>query len=105
MANAQKNDVIFVDTTGDVTVEAQRPVLLGVLIRPSAAAVIVVIKADSSSGVTKFDYEIAADGNSVFVDLGLLSNGKGIILTSTFNINITNATSVLLYGQWNLKVA
>lgn len=105
MANAQKNDVIFVDTDGDITVENQRPVLLGVLMRPSAAAASVVIKADSSSGVVKFEWEISADGNSVFVDLGLLSNGHGIVLTTTFNVDVTNMTSVLLYGKWNLKTA
>jgi hypothetical protein len=105
VANAQKNDVLWLDTTGDVVVEAQRPILYGVLMRPSAAAASVVIKADSTSGVIKFEYEISADGNSVFVDLGLQSKGYGIVLTSTFHITVTNMTSVLLYGLWNLKAA
>ncbi|UOF79083.1 hypothetical protein [Caudoviricetes sp.] len=105
MANAQKNDVIYVDTTGDITVESQRPVLLGMNVEPNGTSpVTIIIKETSSSGTIKFKLIRAETLETFFVDLGMLCRGHGIVLTPTFNINITNVTSVTLYGQWNLKV-
>lgn len=103
MANSRKNDSIWCDTTGDVTVDSPRPVLYGVLLRLSAAAGSVVIKESSSTGTIKFEYEVASDGDSRFIDLGMLSKGRGIVLTPTFHITVTNLTSCILYGDWNTR--
>lgn len=104
MANARKKDVIFVDATGDITVDAVKPILWGVLITPSAANSRLVIKESSSTGTTVVDAKIEAV-ETRFLDL---SGMGGIELTTTFNITtLTNMTSVMLYGDWvqNVGVA
>lgn len=97
MANARKKDVIFVDATGDITVDAVKPVLWGVLITPSAANARLVIKESSSTGTTVVDLKVEPV-ESRFLDLSGLG---GIELSTTFNITtLTNITTVLLYGDW-----
>lgn len=99
MANARKKNVIFVDATGTITVDAVKPILYGVLVTPSAADSRVVIK-ESASGTIVVDIKLV-EVESRFLDLMHM----GIELTSAFEIaTLTNMTSVLLYGSFNQPV-
>lgn len=96
MANGRKKNTIFIDATGNVSVDALKPILMGVLITPSAADSRVVIN-ESASGTAVVDVKIVAV-ESRFLDF---SGIGGVELTSTFEIaTLTNITSVLLYGSW-----
>lgn len=120
MANARKKNFIFVDTTGDITVDAIRPILFGMLITPSiptakshltqlkdethlpfypVQTTTVTIKESSSGGTTLF-HAVQDSYNSKFYDFSRFEGG-GIELTTTFNITtLTNVTNVILYGSW-----
>lgn len=120
MANARKKNIIFVDATGDITVDAVRPILFGVLITPSvptakshleqlkdethlpfypAQTTIVTIKESSSAGTTVF-HAIVPSYETKYYDFSNFEGG-GLELTATFNITtLTNVTNVLLYGSW-----
>ena len=97
MANSKKRNSIYVDATGDITVDAVVPVLMGVLMTPSAANSVFVLKETSSSGTIKVSMKIEGV-ESRYVDF---SGFGGIELTTTFNIStLTNITAVILYGTW-----
>lgn len=99
MANAQKKNAIYIDTGAGatITVNAMKPVLLGMMICPSADNSRVVIK-ESASGTVVVDVKIVPT-ESRYLDF---SGFKGIELTTTFEITtLTNITSVILYGSWN----
>lgn len=120
MANARKKNVIFVDATGDITVDAVRPILFGVLVTPTiptakshleylsdetkkpfypVQTTTVTIKESSSTGTTVF-HVVLDSYNSKFYDFSHFEGG-GLELTATFNITtLTNVTNVLLYGSW-----
>ena len=120
MANSRKKNIIYVDTTGDITVDAMRPLLFGVLITPTVPAAksqlvfmtdetklpfypsqttTVVIKETSSAGTTVFHAILPSYETKFFNFSGYL--GGGLELTATFNITtLTNITNVLLYGSW-----
>lgn len=101
MANARHKNSIFVDTTGDITVDGVTPVIMGVLVTPSAANSQVVIKETNSSGTTKIDVKIEGV-ESRYVDFSGLG---GVYMTTTFNITtLTNITSVILYGTFTAPV-
>lgn len=101
MANARTKNVIYVDSTGDITVDAVKPILKGVVITPSAADSRLVIKESSSSGQVVVDIKLI-EIETRYLDLGWM---EGIELTTTFNITtLTNITTVLLYGSWNQPV-
>lgn len=115
MANARHKNTIFVDSTGDITVDGVKPVLWGVLITPSAAgAVRLVIKESSSGGTTKVDLrgqQFSWTESTHTVTVSDLADTKlydfspmgGIDMTTTFNITtITNCTAILI-GDWYLK--
>lgn len=100
MANARTKNIIFVDATGDITVDAARPRIWGVLVTPSAANSVVVIKNTSAAGQTIFNLKIEGI-ESRYVDF---SGMEGTEITSTFNITtLTNVTSVMLYGEFMTK--
>lgn len=95
MANAQKKNIIFVDSTGTINVSAVKPILYGCLITPSAADSRFVLK-ESASGTVVVDIKLV-EVESRFLDLMKM----GIELTSAFEVaTLTNITSVLLYGSW-----
>lgn len=99
MANAKKKNIIYVDSTGTITVDALKPQLYGVLVTPSAADSRVVIK-ESASGTVVVDIKLV-EVESRFLDLMAM----GIELTSAFEVaTLTNITSVCLYGSWNQPV-
>ncbi len=101
MANARHKNSIFVDATGDITVDGITPIINGILITPSAANSQVVIKETSSSGTIKIDVKVVAV-ESMFIDF---SKFGGIQMTTTFNITtLTNITSVILYGTFTAPV-
>ncbi len=95
MANARKKNVIFVDATGSITVDALKPILYGVLVTPSAADARFVLK-ESASGTIVVDIKIDVVATR-FLDL----MNMGIELSSTFEVaTLTNITSVQLYGSF-----
>jgi len=97
MANAAHKNTIFVDATGDITVSAVKPILMGIIFTPSADNSRIVIKESSSSGTTKVDLKIVAT-ESRMADF---SSMGGIELTTTFNITtLTNITSMILVGSF-----
>lgn len=99
MANAKKKNIIFVDSTGTITVDALKPQLYGVLVTPSAEDSYFVLK-ESASGTVVVAIKLVAV-ESRYLDL----MSMGIELTSAFEVaTLTNITSVLLYGSWNLPV-
>lgn len=101
MANSRKKSTIFVDSTGDITVDAIVPLLKGMLITPSAANAVVIIKETSSGGTTMVSAKVESANESRYIDF---SGFGGIELTTTFNITtLTNITAVLLYGDWILQ--
>ena len=101
MANAQKKNVIYVDTTGTITVGVLfRATLFGILITPSAESSRVVIK-ESVSGTVVLDVKVVPL-ESRYLDF---TSFKGIELTGSFEIaTLTNITSVQLYGSWNIPL-
>ena len=97
MANSQKKNVIYVDATGDITPGASRPLLMGILVTPSADNSLVVIKESSSSGTIVVSIKIEPT-ESRYLDF---TGFGGIELPTTFNITtLTNITAVVLYGTW-----
>lgn len=95
MANTWKKNAIYIDATGDVTVDALKPILYGVLVTPSAADSRFVLK-ESSGGTIVVDIKIDVLA-SRFLDMLHM----GIELNKTFNIaTLTNITSVILYGSF-----
>lgn len=112
MANTQKKNAIYIDSTGDVTVDSQKPYLMAVKIIPSSSgAAQLTIKESGSSGTIVFDWKsgqyswtdsattitVTDSRPSGFEDF---SNFGGIELTTTFNIStVTNCTAIL-YGKW-----
>ena len=95
MANARKKNVIFVDTTGTIAVDALKPILYGVLVTPSAADSRFVLK-ESVSGTVVVDIKIDVLA-SRFLDL----MNMGIELAGSFEVaTLTNITSVMLYGSF-----
>ncbi len=104
MANARKKNTIYVDATGDITVEAIKPLLCGLVITPSAANSEFKLKETSSTGVIIIHVKIEAI-ESRFLDLTKFTAAGGIELTTTFNINLlTNISSVQLFGIWTAPV-
>lgn len=96
MANARKKNVIYVDATGDITVDAIKPILYGVLVTPSADNSRFVLK-ESNGGTIVVDIKIVPT-ESRYLDL---SGFNGIELSATFNVDtLTNITSVQLFGSW-----
>lgn len=96
MANVQKKNAIYVDATGSITVAASTPIILGVLICPSAAASRVTIK-ESASGTVIFDVKIERL-ESRYLDF---SGCDGIQVGTTFEVaTLTNITSVIIYGKF-----
>lgn len=96
MANVRKKNVIFVDSTGTITVDAIKPVIYGIMVTPSADASRVVVK-ESVSGTIVIDVKIAVT-ETRYLDFNDFS---GIEVTGSFEIStLTNITSVLLYGNW-----
>lgn len=96
MANTLRKASYFIDTTGSITVGAQKPVIMGMMISPSAGDSRVVIK-EATSGVVVIDVRIVPT-ESRYLDF---SGFDGIEVTSTFEIaTLTNISSVILYGNW-----
>lgn len=101
MANSRKKNSIFVDTDGDVTVDATQPKLMGILLSPTAAAGgSFVLKETGSSGTVVVKIKLLDDA-SKYVDFSGIQGG-GINLTTTFNVDVTNMEAVL-YGEWSLR--
>lgn len=100
MANARHKNTIYVDTTGDITVDAVKPILYGLILTPSADNSRIVIKESSSGGIIKLDLKIGPT-ESRFLNISRAFDAGGIELTTTFNITtLTNITSVILIGSW-----
>lgn len=125
MANARHKNTIYVDATGDITVDAVKPILYGILVTPSTPTLkvdatkfiqgpagtyapmeyspvqisTVTIKESSSSGTIKV-HVILERPVTQFFDFSRGENG-GIELTTTFNITtLTNIANVILIGSW-----
>lgn len=101
MANARHKNSIYVDATGDITVDGVTPVIMGALVTPSAANSVFVLKESGSSGITKISVKIEGV-ESRYIDF---SGFGGIYVTPTFNITtLTNITAVVLYGTFTAPV-
>lgn len=101
MANARKKNVIYVDATGTITVDAIRPILLAILVTPSAATGRFTLK-ESVSGTVVVDilFSVLASQYISFVDGNILN---GIELSSSFEIStLTTIASAQLIGRWDL---
>lgn len=100
MANAIKKNSIFVDTVGDLTVSAMKPMLKAIMVTPNAANSRVTIK-ESSGGTTVLDITI----ESVETRYISFEAFGGIELNTTFDIEtLTFIDSVILYGEWKAPV-
>lgn len=100
MANARKKNVIYVDATGTITVDAIRPILFSILVTPSAATGRFTLK-ESVSGTVVVDilFSVLASQYITFGE-GLF---KGVELTSSFEVaTLTTIASAQLYGRWDL---
>jgi hypothetical protein len=102
MANARKKNTIWVDTDGDITVDATKPRLSGILLSPTGTSGgTLVIKETNSSGTVIFKAKLLDDA-SKYVDLTSELLPKGIELTTTINVDVTTMEA-MLYGEWSLK--
>lgn len=96
MANLLKKNVLFVDAIGNVTVEANKPVIYGIMITPNAVDSRVTIK-ESASGTIVIDVKI----ENVETRYISFEAFLGIEVRSTFEITtLTNINTVLLYGSF-----
>lgn len=97
MANARHKNTIYVDATGDITVDALKPILMGVILTPSAANSAIEIRESSLTGTIKLSMKIEATETRI-IDLADIG---GIELTKTFNITtLTNVSNMILIGSW-----
>lgn len=100
MANVRVRNVIYVDATGTVTVDALRPRLYGMLVTPSAATGRITIK-ESVSGTIVVDYLFSTLA-TVYISF-CNENLNGVELSKAFEIStLTTISTAQLYGNWNL---
>lgn len=98
MANARSKNTIFIDSTGDISVDAVKPKLRGILFTPTGTSGRFVLKHNSSAGTTIIDIrstDIQTDG-SQWIWFG----EGGIDLSSTVNANVVTNCVVMLYGEF-----
>lgn len=96
MANTLKKNCLFIDTAESITVDAQKPVIFGIMVTPSANTCRVIIK-ESASGTTVIDIRIASQ-ESRYISFEAFD---GIEVRSTFEVSeLTNIDSVVLYGRF-----
>ncbi len=94
MANTSSGNCIYVDATGDVATETTY--LVGLLLTPTAASAVLVLKDKTNAGNTKMDFRAATSGESKTWDLsrtpirfaeginiGTLTNAVATLITST----------------------
>jgi hypothetical protein len=100
VANSLKKKSYYIDTIGSITVTAPSPIIMGIMVTPTATDSRVVIK-ESVSGVPVIDIKIASI-ESRYITFEAFG---GILTTSTFEIaTLTNIENVVLHGFWNLPV-
>jgi hypothetical protein len=100
MANSLKKNSYYVDSEGTITVETQKPIIMGILITPNAAESRVIIK-ESVSGTTVIDVRVAIQ-ESRYISFEAFN---GIEVTDNFEIDtLTAIDSVILYGHF-MKIA
>ncbi len=100
MANTLKKRSYFIDTIGTCTVTALSPIILGLMITPSAVDSRIVIK-ESVSGTVVVDVKV----ESIETRFLTFEAFGGIVVTQNFEIaELTNISSVILYGLWYMPV-
>lgn len=100
MANALKKRCYYIDSIGNITVTAPTPIIMGILITPSAQDSRVIIL-ESVNGTPVIDVKIE-NIESRFISF---ESFGGIVITSNFEIEeLTNIQNVILYGYWSQPV-
>lgn len=91
MANQRSGNTVYTDTTGDVATETIY--LIGLILTPTAASAVIVLKDRTNAGNTKMDYRAATSGVSSHLDL----TQSPMIFTNGINVaTLTNAVATLI---------
>ena len=100
MANSLKKRALFIDSIGTVSVTAMTPIIMGIMITPSAQDSRVIIL-ESVNGTKVIDVKIE-NIESRYISFEAFG---GLVITKDFEIEeLTNIENVILYGFWSQPV-